>query len=287
MKTRTKRFLSDLGLNGLIFGLSSIAALVFGVFSFMEFIPPIRSEQLSSILIGSIGLLMASIVALNTVRKNEINEIKEALGISDSEILHSTREVEESLGLSATRAKRFILDTSLNRMIPDPLPIAFFSGFENAYRRTIYNRVKNQEVSFKRVEIIYHSEGLKWLIFRLLLHTGYNYHIRHYEPSNKPVPMLGFVSFDNKVFYLGGFHLKGAPTEETALVIREPNLAQLFSDYWDTFWSAAIPLNEGKQINWEELKRIGLRAGVSEQEFNNIRTELEKEASKERRRLGK
>lgn len=224
MKT-LKRYYRDLGLDSFIFGILSLTAIVVSVISFVGIVP-ITSDRLSSLLIGSVGLLMSSVVALTVKRKNEITEIKNAIGMSESEIIHSTREMEKCFASSAWQAKRFILDTSLNRILPDSMPIRYFSGVEDDYRRAIYERVKNGEISFKRVEIIFHRQGLEWAVFRLLLHEHHNnYLIRHYEPSSKPIPMLSFLSFDNSAFYLGGFQLGGHPTEESALVIKESNLA--------------------------------------------------------------
>jgi hypothetical protein len=98
-----KRLISNLGLDGVIFGVSSLAAVFFGFFSFLGYIP-IEGNQLSAILIGAMGLLMAAVVALTTKRKNEIEEIKEAIGVSESEILRSTRHLEEGLASSSSKA---------------------------------------------------------------------------------------------------------------------------------------------------------------------------------------
>lgn len=228
-----KEAYNSLGLDGMIFALSSLGAIVFGVMSFIGVIP-FAGDQLSSILIGATGVLMAAVVALSTSRKSEINELRNTLGVSDSKILKSHKELEESLAFSATKAESYISDTSLSRMIPEPASLPFFSGVESAYRRTIFDRVRRREIRFKRVEIIFHRQGLEQLLFRLLLHQGYDYQIRHYEPLQKPIPMLSFVSFDDTTFYFGGYYLQGASREDKSLLIREPNLAQLFSDYWDT-----------------------------------------------------
>lgn len=281
-----KRYYKDLDFDSLIFTLLSLAAILFGVVSFLGIVP-VTGEQLSSILIGSVGILMASVVALTAKRKNEIKEIKEAVGISESKIIYSIREVEEHLASGARQANRFILDTSLNRVLPEPMPVAFFSGIEDGYRRAVYDRTRKGEVSFKRVEIIFHQQGLEWAIFRLLLHEGYDYQIRHYDPPSQPIPMLSFVSFDNATFYMGGFHLKGAPTEESALAIKESNFAKVLSDYWSIFWVNATPLNEGGTINWKELKKIGVRVGIYEEQFEDIVDRLKAEVAKERRKVSK
>jgi len=285
-----KRVFDNLGIDGVIFGIASIASITIGVFSFVGSFfnfQPITGNQLSSVLIGTVGFLIAAVVALSAKRKNEIREIKDAIGISESELINSNREVEERFAFSARQAKRFILDTSLNRVIPDSANIAYFSGVESEYRRAIYERVKRGEVNFRRVEIIYHRQGLEWAIFRLLLHDNPNYQIRHFEPSDKPIPMISFLSFDNTTFYLGGFHMKGSPTEETALVIRDPNLSKILGDYWNVFWDMATPLNEGSTINWNELKQIGLRVGIEEQEFEKVVSKLKDTVAKERRKVAK
>lgn len=274
----------DLELEDIIFWLISIVAVAFGFLSFFG-IAPFTQDQLSSIVIGALGFLMASVVALKTRRKSEIREIRESLGISESKIIESTRELEDHFASSARQAKMFILDTSLNRVNPEKAPKDFFAGIEDGYRRIVYNRTKKMEIRFKRIEIIFHRQNLEWTIFRLLLHEGHNYEIKHYNPPASPIPLLSFISLDGTTFYLGGFHLKGTPTEEKALLIKEPNLSKTLIDYWDAFWSDARSLNSGGIINWEELRQIGMRVGVDKEEFDDMLEKLKLDVARERQKI--
>lgn len=274
----------NLDFDSLLLALSGLVAIIFGIVSFIGFIP-ISGEQLSSILISSLGILMASVVALTVRRKSEIKELKESVGISETKIVYSTRELENYFASSARQAKRFILDTSLNRVLLEPTPVKFFSGIEDGYRRVVYDRTSKGQISFKRIEIIYHQASLEWVIFRLLLHEGHDYQIRHYDSPDKPIPMLSLVSFDNTTFYVGGFYLKGAPTEESALKANEPNLGIILAEYWDTFWNNATPLNEGGAIDWTELKRIGARIGVDKKNFEAMVKRLEEDVAQEQEKV--
>ena len=279
-----KSWILNLGVDGIIFGLSSIIAIVLGVLNFVGYVP-MTIDELSAIIIGAIGALMLSVVALASRRSAEIDTLKRAIGISDSQIITTKRQLEEHSAILAQNTDRYILDTSLSRMYPDITPIPYFSGIEGPYRRIIFNRVRGGEIIFKRVEIIYHKQALEWVIFRLLLHNKGDYLIRHYEPSSSPIPILSFISFDDVTYLMGGSHLKGHPTVENYLRIREPNLSTLYQDYWFTLWNNATPLNENGVIDWYELRQIGQRLELSETDFDELVTKLEYNARTERTQL--
>jgi hypothetical protein len=58
-------------------------------------------------------------------------------------------------------------------------------------------------------------------------------------------------------------------------------------EYWQMLWLRGKPLNEGKIINWAELKRIGSRLGLTDDEFENLVTRLKGEVEKEKRQSSK
>lgn len=47
-------------------------------------------------------------------------------------------------------------------------------------------------------------------------------------------------------------------------------MRQLFEAYWNNLWNSAIPLNDRGRINWDELKTIGHKVGMAEDEFNLV-----------------
>ena len=67
-------------------------------------------------------------------------------------------------------------------------------------------------------------------------------------------------------------------------VIRGPEMRQLLEAYWNNLWHSATPLNEGKRINWDELKAIAHRVGMSEEEFNSIVSKWTDEVQRRKRR---
>jgi len=70
-----------------------------------------------------------------------------------------------------------------------------------------------------------------------------------------------------------------------ALYFRDAYLGSMFKEYWIELWNEAIPLNEGKIINWGEIKRIGEKLGMSENEFNQMASKVKEQVQREKRRL--
>ena len=93
------------------------------------------------------------------------------------------------------------------------------------------------------------------------------------------------LSFDNVDFYLGGFYSSDAPAEATHVAhIRSAELGRLFNAYWDNLWLSAKPLNEGKRIDWDELKAIARRVGLKDDEYDAIVDKWKSEIKSRKRR---
>jgi len=275
-----KLTLRSLGLDGWVFGITSVAAIFFGVLSFLGVIP-FDQRQVSSVMVGAIGLLMVAVMTQTARRHAEILELRATLGLSESQSLSSSREFGQHLVPSVLRTKLFVLDMLMTaRRSP-----SFFSGSQAEYKRVLFKRTSKGEIGFRRVEVIYNVRNLEDVVRRLLLHEGYNYFIRHYEPPPKIIPILHMMSFDNEAFYLGGFYASDYPGEEQNLYIRDPKLAYLLKGYWNELWGGGTPLNEGGVIDWTELKRIGARAGVTESDFEAMVAKVRGELQREKHRL--
>lgn len=143
----------------------------------------------------------------------------------------------------------------------------------------------SKEITFRKVEIIPNKERLEYVISRLLIFEGMNCLVRYCDSLPKPIPVLNMKSVDNEIFYLGAFYSSDAPAETVSEVaIRGPEMRQLFEAYWNNLWHSATPLNEGKRINWDELKAIAHRVGMSEEEFNSIVSKWTDEVQRRKRR---
>lgn len=283
---KSKFSFRDFGIDDLIFFLTGIAAIVFSILSFFGKIP-LDDKETSSIIIGAIGLLMAAAVAQRAKQRSEVVDLREAIGVSESTLIKSSREFGQHLVPNVLRVERYVLDTMLNRAYPSARAQTFFSGPQAEYRKLLFERVTKGEISFKRVEVIFHEQGLEEVIRRLLLHEGHNYFIRYYETPPVAIPLINMMSFDDDAFYLGGFHTKETPGEEYVLNIREPNLAVTLNDYWTTLWSGAVPLNEGRIIDWKEIKVIASKIGVSNDDFDTMVEKLKNEVARDIKQLRK
>ena len=284
MKTLRLLF-QNLGVDGWIFGLISMGAIVFGVLSFFSIIP-ITPEQTTAILIGAIGVLMSAIIALGARRHAEIVELKNALGMSEIETLTTSREFGLHLVQSIGKTKRFVLDTNLTNPHPGlQTSQSIFYGEHAEYEKLLHQKLVRSEITFNYVGMIFHKQSLENRIFKMLLYEGYSYYVRHCEPPPKAFPIFNMMSFDDDAFYIGGFHIKTSAVKTEALYIRDADLALMFKEYWVELWNEAIPLNEGKIIDWKELERIGIKLGMSKGEFDQMVSKIKERVQREKRLL--
>lgn len=197
----TKQIIYNLGLEGWIFALTSLAAIVFSVLSFLGVLP-FDEEQTSSIVIGAIGLLMAAVVAQTARRQVGILELKRAIGVAESQLL-SPEEFIAHLVLSVIRANDSICDAYMSMhqdkpTLPPSHSSSFFLGWPGEYRKKLFQRVSKREIEFRRVQLIPNKKILEEVVFRLVLHDGYKYYIRYYEAPQEAIPIINVMSFDDE-----------------------------------------------------------------------------------------
>ncbi|GAB4506897.1 MAG: hypothetical protein Fur0017_31500 [Anaerolineales bacterium] len=279
-----KLTIQNLGIDNWIYGLTGLGAIVFGVLGFFGKLP-VTPDQTTAILMAAIGLLMTAVVALSARRQSEILDLKSALGMSEIQVLKTTREFGLHLIQSIGKTKRFVLDSSCNDVYPGLPSSSIFYKPHAEYNRLLYKKVVSGGVSVNYIEVIFHKQSLEGLVFKVLLYHGFEYYVRHFDPPQKAIPIINMMSFDDDIFYIGGFHAKTTAIQTEALYIRDSNIAQMLKEYWVTLWNEAIPLNEGKVIDWDELKRIGTRLGMSKYEFDEMVSKAKERVQQEKRQL--
>jgi hypothetical protein len=292
-----RKYLHKIGLDGWIFALTGLGAIAFGVLSALGLWP--FSQNLSlQIIASAIGVLMLAVVVQTAKRQAEIEELKNALGVTQTRLINRGDEFVEHLTSNARNANHFIYDTHMTDVSPNlssktdrfvyngkPSSNYGFSGPYANYFKLLYTRVTKREIYFRYVTMIFNLYTLEEVIFKLLLHEGYRYRIRHYEPPPKAIPIVNLMSFDDKEFYYGGFEIRETARPAQVLFTSDPNTAELFKDYYDTLWNEAISLNEGGVIDWVELKRIGLRLGMADDDFESMVKEVEKEVKRQKSQM--
>jgi len=272
-----KQLIRDFGFDNWVLSLTALAAILIGILDFVGWLN-LSTDQLLQIAIVGIGLLMGSVIAQTSRPASEIRELREAIGITEVTILESKKSFPQHLVQSIFKTQRFILDTALNyETLPGP------DDSQMQYKQILDKRVRRGDISFRRVEVIFNKERLEVVLRKLLTYEGAEYFIRYYDAPPKAIPLLNMMSFDDHHFYLGGFYPSESPTEELAVYIRHPEIAQFFRDYWNVLWLSGIPLNEGKRINWAELKRIASHLGMTESEYNSMVTELRDEIQRKKK----
>ncbi len=188
----------------------------------------------------------------------------------DVQLLDMQHAFPKELVLRAKSAQKFIFDTNLSEEKPRKVVSP-----QNEYRIIRDSRVMKGEIGFKRVEIIYNKERFKSVLRNLIRFEGKDYYVRYYEAPPKAIPLLHVMTFDDEYFFLGGFYPPDFPPgEEKVAFIRGGALKELLREYTQMLWLKAIPLNEGGQINWEEIKRIARRLGISLDELETMIHEI-------------
>lgn len=260
-----KRILGELGWDGWTFLLCGVAALVVAVLDFAQVIT-LTSESALRLVIVAIGMVLGAIAAQTSRRTAEIKDLRDAVGVTSIELIRVGKESQLHVQQSLSRAKRFVLDTTLHR---DRANLNYPTDDRTHYHYTMYERLQKREISYRKVEGIFSKERLEYVISRLLIYEGTDYLIRYYASTSKPIPVLNMMSIDNEAFYLGAFYRGDAPAEtENLAYSRDPRIGTLLSAYWNNLWQSAKPLNEEGRIDWDELKAIASFIGMSEQEFD-------------------
>lgn len=200
---------------------------------------------------------------------------------SHIEILEAKQSFPQHLVQSISNVQKFVLDTSLN------YEHAALPGTDDPqwdYKQIMQRCVSRGEISFRRIEVIFNRERLEEVLRKLLVYQELEYFIRYYYPPSEPIPVLHIMSFDDEHFYLGGFYPSESPAEELVIYIRHPEMARFFHDYWNILWLKAKPLNEGRRIDWAEVRRIASYFEIDDTEYESMITALKEEVQREKSR---
>ena len=215
--------------------------------------------------------MLGAIVVQSVRRASESEALLTSLDASLIEPINSS-EFHFYVQNQIAKAKRFVAETTLHQTIvyrkefhhPDDLP-------KTDYASTLYKRIQKEEITCWVIETIPTKERLEWVIFRLLVFEGIGWYFRYYESTPKATPALNIISVDNEIFILGSFYGSATPGEKiTDVSIKNQNINQLLTDYWNNLWLHAKPLNEGNRINWDELLAIATKLGMEREEFNTV-----------------
>jgi hypothetical protein len=240
----------------------------------------------------SLIVILLALIAIYLVleRRSKLDKIAELMvqlesktGGAGIEILDMKWAFPQHIAQKAKAAQKFILDTNLNQEIRRASTVSP----QEEYRRIRDERVLNGKIAFRRVEVIFHREHLESVIRRLLMFEGYDFYLRHYDAPPQAIPVMHLLSFDDEHFYIGGFYPSDPSTEERAVYIRSKEMGELLREYWQLLWLRAKPLNEGKIINWAELKRIGSKLGLNDDEFEGLVTRLKDEVHRSKKQSQK
>lgn len=277
-----KKFLSGLGWDGWTFLICGIAAIFIVSLDFLSPAINISTETAIKLVIAVSGMLLAGVAAQTGRRSADIKDLRDAIGLSTIELVGEGDEFQLHVQQAVSKAKKFVLDTTLNA---ERAKIWHPADNPSHYYYTVYKRLQNNEITYRRVEVIFGKERLESTIARLLIYEGTDYYIRYYDAPPKAIPVLNLLSIDNEWFYLGGFYSTEAPADIINLAyIRDQKIGSLLDAYWSNLWFHGKPLNEGKRINWDEIKFIARRVEMSEEELSTIVNKWKDEIQRRKRR---
>lgn len=251
-----------------------IVVVALDVFGIVEF------TVVTAAILLTLGLLSFGTLATRKTLEG-LNNSLQKLGGTGIEVLEMKTEFPQQIAQRTRVARKFILDTNLNEEVPHS-PLA---SPQEEYRRIRDERVMKGEIVFRRVEVIYHRKHFESVLQGLLMFEGCEFYLRHYDPPAQVIPVLHLMSFDGEHFYLGGFYPSGASIEEKAVYIRNDEVNAWLREYWQLLWQRAKPLNDGRIINWEELKRIGERFGIVGEEFDGLVSKIKSEVESSKRQM--
>ena len=254
-----------------------LTMLVSTVITILDLIGVVQSDIVTAAILMTLTLLSFSTISTRKSLGALEDSIKR-LRVAEIEILGVKADFPRQIAHRARTAKKFILDTNLNQEIRR----AATTHPQAEYRRIRDDRVLKGELVFKRVEVIFHQSHLESVIRKLLRFEGCEFYLRHYDAPPQAIPVLHMMSFDDEHIYLGGFYPSEPSTEEKVIYVRSKEMSELIKEYWQMLWLRAKPLNEGGVINWSELKRIGIRLGLSEKEFNEMVRRIQNEVETEK-----
>ena len=253
-----------------------LTVLVCTVIVVLDVVGVAQPSIVTAAILLTLGLLSLSTLSTRKAL-GEFRDSIQRLGIANIEFLDIKVGFPQQIAQRARVAKKFILDTNLNQEIRR----ASTTHPQAEYRRIRDERVLKGEIAFKKVEVIFHREHLESVIRQLLRFEGREFYLRHYDAPPQAIPVLHIMSFDDEHLYLGGFYPSDPSTEEKAIYVRSKEMSEMIKEYWQVLWLRAKPLNEGRVVNWDELRRVARRLGLTDDEFDGMVSRIRSEVSKE------
>lgn len=286
---KIKLLLTGLGIDGWIFGLTALTAIIIGLLDFAPLFT-LTEDPILRMALVAIGITMAALVAQTTRRSIEMRELRDTIhdtirdttGVTEVKLL-GKEEFNPHAKHSIQEAKQFITDTSFTST---DVRLTHPYNYPQGYYFDILERLEQKEISYKRVEFVYNKERFEYVVSRLIISEGLESYIRYYDAPPQSVPLLNIMSIDDNVFYLGGFAKNSnLPIDIKARAfIKNSTLGELFRSYWSSLWHFATPLNDQKKVDWDKLKELADKLEVSETEFNAIVSKWKAEVQRQKRR---
>lgn len=148
------------------------------------------------------------------------------------------------------------------------VPLSNAPQSESSSRKLLNQRVMNDELTYKFVQVIYDRTHFESMIRRLLRFHKHHYYIGYFIGAPDVIPVLNVMIFDEQHFFIGGYYGPSVRGEDSNLYTNDEAIGQTLRQYFNYLWGSARLLNEKRTINWDEVRHCGLKMGYSLEELN-------------------
>lgn len=128
------------------------------------------------------------------------------------------------------------------------------------YTEQVHRKVRNENVTFLRVEIVRDQEHLDYLVQKMQDLEGTKYYIGCYTSVPADVSLLDCMIFDDEEVCVGGYRGRDWALGEFNVSIRDRSVVKVFSDYARVLFGKSVILNGGIgptcQIYQDRVERV-------------------------------
>jgi hypothetical protein len=174
-------------------------------------------------------------------------------------------DVPDAFVRSTASARNYIQEAVLTWTMEN------YQSRRDAYRNDRDRRVLDRSLGLQQLVVIHHRQHFEEIVGMLARFEKHDrYELRYYEPAENPMPAMSLWSFDGQETYLGSFYIDSLPGVDSMLCVKDEQLSEWLSGYWQALWNKAGKLKEGLKIHKEPLKRMKDRLGITDDEYESI-----------------
>lgn len=132
-----------------------------------------------------------------------------------------------------------------------------------SYRKKYYDDrrdiIKRQGIDYRYICMVGTNSRLERIIEDMRELEQFDFFVGYFETPSPFHPMISFLIFDDEEVIMGSYRRLNDPTQRKAdILIKEPEVARAFSDYFEFLWERTTKLND-HGIRFDIVDSIRLR----------------------------